>query len=78
MRDGVYYKLYKRSNGLMTVVCMQWFDEPDYYESNFVKDSSGEVHIFDTEEEAVEKLNELFKPEEIDHEYRKDPKLIRD
>jgi hypothetical protein len=76
--SAIYYKLYKRENGLITIVCLQWFDEGDYYANNFVKDSSNEAHSFDTEDEAKEKLNEWFKPEQIDPEYRVDPDLIRD
>lgn len=67
--DKIYYKLYKRNNGLITVVCLQWFDEIDYYEKNFVRDSNNEPHSFDTEEEAIEKLNKWFKPSEIEVEY---------
>lgn len=48
---------------------MQWFDEPDYYEERFVRNSKNEIHVFETEEMAIEKLNEWYKPEQIDEEY---------
>lgn len=80
--NDVYYRLYQseRIGGLITVVCMQWFDEMDYYEERFVKTSDGEAHTFETEEMAIEKLNKWYKPEEIDPEYRKDTlkQLVRD
>lgn len=67
---GVYYKLFKTREGLMTVVCLQNFDEPDYDHNRFVKNSDGDEHVFETEEMAIEKLNNWFKPEEIVSEYR--------
>lgn len=80
--SDVYYRLYQseRQGGLITIVCMQWFDEMDYYEDRFVKTSDGEAHTFETEEMAIEKLNKWFKQEEIDPEYRRAQieKLIRD
>ena len=73
MSSDVYYKLYKseRDGGFITIVCMQWFDEPDYHEWRFVKDSSGAVHAFAEEEEAIKKLNEWYQQDEIDPEYRR-------
>lgn len=81
MNNDVYYKLYKMSkNNLITIVCMQWFDENDYYKENFVKNSSGEDHKFESEDEAIERLNNWYKSDEIDPEYRLDYRkhLIRD
>lgn len=74
LSSDVYYRLYKseRLEGLITIVCMQWFDEPDYYSDRFVKNSDGAAHTFETEEMAAEKLNEWYKQEEIDPEYRRD------
>jgi hypothetical protein len=78
--NDVYYKLYKsHRNGLITIVCMQWFDEWDYHEDRFVRNTEGVIHKFSTEDEAKQKLNEWYKPHEIDPEYRDtDTSLIRD
>lgn len=71
--NDVYYKIYQshRLNGLLTVVCMQWFDEYDYDQEKFFTDEDGYVLQFDTEKEAEEWLNENIKPEMIDPEHRK-------
>ena len=70
--DEVYWKLYrKQTNGLVTVVCMQWFDEYDYYESLFIRDSDCNHHKFGTEELAIDWLNEKFPADDIDPEYRR-------
>lgn len=77
----VYYKLIKSyRNDLITIACIQWFDEYDYDQSRFVRNSDNEIHVFESEELAQEKLNKWFKPEEIDPEYRtnKNPDLVRD
>ena len=64
------YRLYLR-DGLVTVICIRSFDTDIYYEKDlFVKNSKGEPHRFEEEHEAIEKLNEWYKPEEIDPEYR--------
>lgn len=69
--NEVYWKLYKSSRtGLMTVVCMQWFDEWDYHEENFVRDKDGSPYYFMDEDFAAVKLNEWFETEQIDPEYR--------
>jgi len=82
MSGDVYWKLYKssRGNGFITVICLQWFDENDYYEDRFIKNSQDEIHVFETEEMAIEKLNEWYKPDEIDPEYRRSTieNLVRD
>jgi hypothetical protein len=70
--NDVYYRLYLSSrNSKITVVTMQHFDEYDYHDSNFVRNIDGEKYYFDTEEEAIEKLFEWYKTEEIDPEYLK-------
>lgn len=71
--SDVYYKIYQsgRLNGLLTVVCMQWFDEYDYDQEKFFTDEDGYVLQFDTEKEAEKWLNENIKQEMIDSEHRK-------
>lgn len=66
----VYFKLILGYNGFITVVCLQDFDEYDYDQSRFVRNSKNEIHIFESETKAVKKLNEWFKQEEIDEKYR--------
>ena len=76
----VYYKLYRQlGNDLVIIVCVQWFDEYDYHEDRFIRNSSDEIHVFESEDMAKEKLNEWFKPDEIDPEYRNNSaQLVRD
>lgn len=71
--NEVYYKIYQSSrlNGLLTVVCMQWFDEDDYDQDRFFTDEDGDILQFDTEEEAEEWLSENIRMEMIDPEHRK-------
>jgi hypothetical protein len=71
--NDVYYKIYQsdRLNGMLTVVCMQWFDEYDYDKDKFFTDEDGYVLEFDSEQEAEEWLNENIKKEMIDPEHRK-------
>lgn len=54
----------------MTVVCMQDFDECDYHQSQFVVDIMGRPYQFDNEQDAITRLNQWYKPEQIDPEYR--------
>lgn len=77
--NEVYYKLYKSStSGLVTVVTMQWFDEPDYDNRSFVRNADGQHYFFDTEEEAAEQLRQWFQPHQIDPLYRSlETSLIR-
>jgi len=49
--DDIYYRLYRISSGEIEIVCMQWFDEFDYDETQFLTDEK-----FETEEEAALKL----------------------
>jgi len=67
--NDVYYKLQRLESGIVTVTCLQWFDEPDYYQENFIRNSDNEIHAFETEKMAIAKLNLWFKKEEIDPEY---------
>lgn len=77
--NEVYYRIYRTDrNNLMTVVCMQNFDEYDYDSEQFVKNSDGEPYLFYNEEDAATKLRDWYIPEQIDPEYRKgDTFLIR-
>lgn len=69
----VYYKIYySERDNVMTVVCMQSFDEDDYYQYRFFKDENGDPYRFDDEEDAIKFLNEKFKTEYIDPEYLRD------
>lgn len=67
----VYYRLYQseRQEWKLTVVCMQDFDEGDYYEDRFMTDEAGDRLKFDQEEDAIKWLNENVKTEMIDPEY---------
>jgi hypothetical protein len=76
--DPVYYRLYLNKKGYVTVLCMQSFDEYDYSDNRFVRNSQGEKHKFDTEAEAIKQLNEWFKIDEIDPEYRQNISLVKD
>lgn len=67
--NDVYYKLQRLDSGIVTVTCLQWFDEPDYHQESFIRNSDNEIHAFETEEMAITKLNIWFKKEEIDPEY---------
>jgi len=69
MGDEIYYKLYLTPGGVITVVCMQEFDEYDYNPLKFYKDSEGNPVQFKTEEEAAAFLNERVHPDVIDSEY---------
>ncbi len=73
MNNDVYYKIYQltKPNDLLTVVCVQWFDELGYNQDRFFTDEHGHALEFDTEREAEEWLNENIKPEKIDPEHRK-------
>lgn len=69
--DNCYYKLIRSPHDeLITVACLQYFDEHDYDPSRFIRNSKNEIHVFADEELAVKKLIEWFKPEEIDKAYR--------
>lgn len=84
MDNEVYWKLYQDKNSLITIVCMQEFDEMDYDQNKFVRDSLGNIHTFYSKSEAINKLNNCYKSNEIDPKYLKnpnqgiDPFLVRD
>lgn len=67
----VYYRLYQseRQKWKLTVVCMQDFDESDYYEDRFMSDEDGDRLRFDYKEDAIKWLNDNVKAEMIDSEY---------
>jgi len=67
--NDVYYKLYLDRDRKITVVCMQWFDEPDYDPNKFFVRGDGSVITFKTEEEAIAYLNCHFMAHAIDPEY---------
>ena len=68
--NEVYWKLYRPpSTDLVAAVCMQHFDEDDYYNECFIRDSDNNIHIFETEQMAINFLNDKFEKEEIDPEY---------
>ena len=71
MLNDVYYKIIQCEDGVLTVACLQWFDEYDYDQDRFFTDEDGYQLKFDTEEEAEEWLNENIKPELIDPEHRR-------
>lgn len=71
--NDVYYRIIRSSNDetLLTIVCMQWFDECDYDESRFLCAKGTKDRLsFNSEEEAIEFLNDNIKLENIDPEYR--------
>ena len=76
----VYYQIIKSPrNGLMTVCTMQDFDEIDYNQSRFCRNSEDKIHCFESEEMAIENLHKWYKPDEIDIKYRPvDENLIKD
>ena len=80
--NDCYFQIFKsgRTN-MFTVVEMQHFDETGYDQNRFVRNSDGDIHCFEKEHDAIKKLNEWFKPDEIDPEYLitdNDTYIIRD
>lgn len=70
--SDVYYRIYLSSkDDKFHVVCMQYFDEYNYDEDKFMTDEYGERLMFDTEDEAIQWMNENMKPEFIVDEYKK-------
>lgn len=67
----VYYRLYQseRQEWKLTVVCMQDFDESDYYKDRFMTDEDGDRLKFNHEEDAIKWLNDNVKSTMIDPEY---------
>lgn len=76
--NSCYWRLYKSTHGqekgLFTVVEMQWFDEGDYHDENFIRDETGERYKFDDEQVAITFLNEHVPPDLIVEEYRRSDK----
>jgi len=70
------------SDDMLTIVCLQEFDECDYIQSKFLTNSEGDQLVFDEcmcdeddnevkgKDIAKEWLNENIKAEHIDFEYR--------
>lgn len=73
MDNEIYYRIYRSSRikNKLTVVTMQWFDEPDYVNERFFKDKDGNILKFDDEDEAIDWLIKNIKKEKIDPEYLK-------
>jgi hypothetical protein len=75
------YKIYCRpEDGLLTILEINDTEEGDYDQTRFVRNSEGIVHNYYGKEEAIDKLNEWYKPEQIVHKYRflSKEKMIRD
>lgn len=68
MKD-VYYCLYITEDDKITVICLQEFDESGYNHRKFLRKNNEENYKFDSEEAAVNFLNENIKPEYIDPDY---------
>lgn len=69
MNNDVYYKVYVDSDDLITVVCMQHFDEDAYDQNRFYTNGLGESVKFECKSDAIDFINEKFKPEYIDPQY---------
>jgi hypothetical protein len=70
MDNDVYYRImFWDKIERLTVVTMQWFDEHDYNENKFLRDEDNNVMRWNNEVEAIQFLNENFKPEYIDIDY---------
>lgn len=63
-----YYRILLSSEQLLRVVRMDW-NEYEYYENKILRDERGEWMRFGTELEAINYLNENFRPERIDPEF---------
>ncbi|AFC21613.1 hypothetical protein GAP32_163 [Cronobacter phage vB_CsaM_GAP32] len=73
MDDDVYYRIIRtrEDDNILTVVCMQWFDEDAYDVNRFLcAKGTDDRLIFSTVEKAVKFLNDNIKQEFIDPEYR--------
>lgn len=71
--NDVYYRIIRTSDDdtLLTICCMQWFDEYDYDETRFLcAKGTNERLMFSTEEKAIKFLNDNINLENIDPEYR--------
>ena len=74
----VYYKLLRKREGFVTVICLQDFDELDYNHNHIIKNSDGKEHTFDTEDLAIKFLNDKFEIKEIDPDFFDQYNNIRD
>ena len=52
----VYYKIYLDGDDNVCLICMQWFDEPDYDQDRFLSATK-----FESEEAATQFLRDLDK-----------------
>lgn len=80
MDNEVYYRIIRTSDDtLLTVVCMQWFDEHDYDEDRFlcVKGTRNRLS-FKSEKDAIDFMNDNIKLENIHPEYRKQTQKFND
>lgn len=71
--NDVYYRIIRTNDNdaLLTICCMQWFDEYDYDETRFLcAKGTNERLKFSTEEKAIKFLNDNINLENIDPEYR--------
>jgi len=66
--ESVYWKIFLGRDNLLTIVCMQWFDEYDYDQSRFYT-KDGEIPKWTSEEDAKKYLNDNFRKEMIDPEF---------
>jgi hypothetical protein len=69
--SDVYYKIYQMNNGLLTIVCLQDFDECDYDQDRFFTDYWNNQFKFSREKAAEDWLNRNIKPQLIDPKHRK-------
>lgn len=71
--NDVYYRIIRTSDDdtLLTICCMQWFDEYDYDETRFLCAKGTDERLrFSTEEKAIKFLNDNINQENIVPEYR--------
>lgn len=54
--NEVYYKIYISDKPLYSVVTLQWFDELDYRDSDFLDNQQGNHLKFERKEDALEWL----------------------
>jgi hypothetical protein len=68
--DPVYYRLYYNSlSKYITVIEMQSFDEYGYKDSQFVRNSRGDKHKFNSKDAAIDALNSWYSKEDIDPKF---------
>ncbi len=51
MSGDVYWKLLRMNDGLITVACLQWFDEFDIDENKFICNSEDRIHVLSSSEQ---------------------------